>query len=542
MISGSDTGEYARQKFTFKNFRRSNVSLVAAMFFLSRIAFYLAGVRMWFGGLPGDPQLLGVHQLRIHPFLSIFNLHSQPPLFNAYTAFLLRFPRTIQYAIGTETAWLLGLILVLSAFNLLLELEIPRHIAITVVVVLLANPAIALYENWYYFTFTTAALLTFGAYALVRFLRHRSRWWGSAYCISLALVVLTNSTFQWPWMLAVIVPVAVSLRSDWKTLVQVTLLPIVVVSGWYAKDVIMFHTFSTSSWLGMNMTHTTTDALSKTSLRQMIAKGELTKIVLVPAFSPVDSYVPGLIPAHSKAGARVLNSKTEDGMYTNYNNINFIAISNAYLANDLRFVVQRPVTYLSSVSKAVQLFVAPADEYGAAATDEARINTYTSWFDKIVMLQPGHADPTRYSIQSGYSFGGTGIRTSWAQESYAEILVLLTTLFALPYLLWRRRFHGAQFWVLSFIFVSTAYTFLVTNLLELGENNRFQMDLGPLPMIAAVVVFCQVYAAWKQRHRSTGNTITEAVSHQRDILPYHRVMNPTFSRERRMFNVGVDRA
>lgn len=458
---------------------------------------------MSFAGLPGDWQLLDIHQLRKHLFTSILNLHSQPPLFNTYTGVLLRFPISLQHDFAIGSAWLLGLILILSAFNLLLELEIPRPLAVGSVALLLASPAFVLYENWYFYTYATAALLSFCAFSLARFLRKRSMGWGVAYCLSLALVIYANSTFQWPWMLLGLVPVAIALHSNWKAIVQITLLPIILVVGWYAKDAIMFHTYSTSSWLGMNMTHVTTDALSATTLQQMIANGELTKIVLVPAFSPVDSYVPGIIRAHPKAGARVLNSKTEDSVYANFNNINYIAVSNAYLHNDLQFVLRRPATYLSNISKAVQVFVVPPEEYLWVSAQEVKINTYTSWFDKVIMLQPGHMDPGKYTLQSGYTSGGTGIRTSWAQESYSEILMFLATLVGLPYLLFRRRFHGTLFWVLSFIVLTTLYTFLATNLFELGENNRFQMDLGPLPLIASVAVFWHFHTWLKSKKQLT---------------------------------------
>src|SRR5665213_2410280 len=141
MLAESDIDEMTRQKFNIPNSWQSNTVLVVAMFFASRIGFYLAGIRMSFAGLPGDWQLLDVHQLRKHLFTSILNLHSQPPLFNTYTGVLLRFLLSLQHDIATGCAWILGLVLILSAFNLLLELDVPRPFTFAVVALLLASPA-----------------------------------------------------------------------------------------------------------------------------------------------------------------------------------------------------------------------------------------------------------------------------------------------------------------------------------------------------------------------------------------------------------------
>jgi len=470
--------------------------LVTALFLLSRLVFYVAGVRMSFDGFPGDWQLLDLRQLRVNALSSIVHLHSQPPLFNLITALLVKVPKGWEYRFATGGALVLGFILFSSAYFLLRELEVPIATSIFVIVVLLASPALILYENWYFYTYATAAMLTLATLGLAKFLRNDLARWGFVYCFALAIVVLLNSTFQWPWMFVGLVPIAARYRSRWNLLLRVTILPVVFVASWYAKDLIMFHTYSTSSWLGMNMTHVTIDSAGKSTLETMVGNHQLSSIVLVPSFASIDGYVPRLIPSHPRGGARVLNSRTEDGSFTNFNNINFIAISNAYLRSDLSFIARHPVTYLSNVSKAIQVFAVPADEYMWVARNAAKIKDYASWYNKVVMLQPSYVDPYKYTVESGYTSGGTGVRTHWTYESFSEIVELLTMLLLVPYFLIRRRFHAHVSWILAFISFCTGYAFLATNLVELGENNRFQMDLGPLPLIATAAVGRFAYLRW----------------------------------------------
>jgi hypothetical protein len=44
---------------------------------------------------------------------------------------------------------------------------------------------------------------------------------------------------------------------------------------------------------------------------------------------------------------------------------------------------------------------------------------------------------------------------------------------------------------------STAYVYVVSNLIEFGENNRFAVDIGPLPIVAAVAVGMFVREEWR---------------------------------------------
>jgi hypothetical protein len=47
--------------------------------------------------------------------------------------------------------------------------------------------------------------------------------------------------------------------------------------------------------------------------------------------------------------------------------------------------------------------------------------------------------------------------------------------------------------------MTTVYAFVTTSLLEFGENQRFAMELGPLPLIAAIVVIASLVGALPAR-------------------------------------------
>ena len=66
--------------------------IIVAVFVVSRVVAFAAGVRYDDGLLHNAYQLLDVRLLREQPFSSIFYLQSQPPLFNLFTAAIVQLP------------------------------------------------------------------------------------------------------------------------------------------------------------------------------------------------------------------------------------------------------------------------------------------------------------------------------------------------------------------------------------------------------------------------------------------------------------------
>ena len=61
---------------------------------------------------------------------------------------------------------------------------------------------------------------------------------------------------------------------------------------------------------------------------------------------------------------------------------------------------------------------------------------------------------------------------------------------------------------LAVLWWTTAYAFATSSLLEIGENERFRSELGPVPTVVAVVEVTTVVRAvwWRTGRRRTGST------------------------------------
>ena len=458
------------------------------MFALSRIVFYLGGVRMDMTALSGRPQSsywqqLDLNQLHHDLIQSIWYLQSQPPLFNLATGLLLKLPGPVVTPTAVVVGLVLGLGIAMSAFYLCRELHLPTWVAFLVTALVVFDPASAAYQNWFFYTYPTAFGVTFAALCGARYLRGHRPVWGAGFFVSLAAVVLLNGSFQWPWLLLASLPVLIVLRRQWRTLLLVALLPVFCVSFWYAKNAVLFHTYTTSSWTGMNLAQITTSQATEAQLGGLIKARTLTPIAaIVPFTAPPAAYGRNL-SNNRPTGVAVLDRVTKGDGTLNLNNVNFIAISNQYLHNDLRFIRADPGLYLRSVGKAITTFTLPSEQYIFVATNEQHLSTYARIYDLLVDGQLSGMDPTAATTNADHGHGVAPAHISW----FIALEYLLTIVVA-PALAWRRRRDVPYALTLGYITWTTLYLFVVSNLTQFGENNRFRLDAGPLPLIATVVV------------------------------------------------------
>jgi hypothetical protein len=487
--SSRQVGSTARSGFRWRI-----LLVLTGLFALSRMIYALAGIRFQMldripkqgSFLPYFWQLLDPNLLQHHLLASVWNLNSQPPLFNLGIGILLKLPFGSQEPVAQIVFLLLGLAIVLSTYLILVELRVPTWLAFAVSVFVIVNPTYVLYENWLSWSYPTAAFLTFSVLCLLRFLRTRSVWWGFGFFSSVMIVIFLDSAYQLPWLAAALVIAFVVARRQWRSVAVAAVLPVLLVVGWVIKDASQVGTFTTSSWLGMNLTRTTLDSASPQQINAMIKAKTLTPIAAVPAFSPVDDYVPKY--AHlPRGGSPAVDAPTIAPGIPNYNNSIYVAVSNQYLHDDLAFIRARPGRYASEVFSAAKLWTFPSDEYAYVLVNWLNIRPWSNFFDRTVLLRPA-AKPS--------SVVGA------AQLSYSTILVYLCAIIGTPIVIWRRRRDDpAAAAGLAYLVVTVLYSFAATSLIELGENQRFAMELGPLPLIAAVVVVVTALRGWRASDR-----------------------------------------
>jgi ribose/xylose/arabinose/galactoside ABC-type transport system permease subunit len=98
-------------------------------------------------------------------------------------------------------------------------------------------------------------------------------------------------------------------------------------------------------------------------------------------------------------------------------------------------------------------------------------------------------------------------RRGWHRQAWLSgqaLAVYALALFGAPVVAWRRRRSDpALAGTLAVLWWTTAYALVTTSLVEIGENERFRAELGPVPtVVAVVVVTAAVRTAWSRRGRT----------------------------------------
>ena len=483
------------------------VLVLVAGYATSRIVAALAGVRYDASVIRGTPltdmwQLLDVHLLQHHLLVSVWHLNMQPPLFNLYAGVLLHLPQGMRAPVEVASALALGLSMVLAAYALQVELTVPRWAALGVTLVaVVASPAYLLYENWLNYAYAAATFATVGAWCLIRFLRTTRLRYGIGFFCAYGAMVLLNSTYQLEWFLLAGAVVAVVLRRRWRTVLVAAAVPLVLVGGWTLKDYVQSGTTATSSWLGMNLARSVLYRAPAAQIAELQRQGRMDALASVPPFAGPEVYSPRYVAAVGDPVAAVGALHKANGS-TNFNNPLYVAVSSRYLHDDLVWIRAHPHEYADDVLNSVGVWMVGTDQNFTDSVNWPSVRTYARAYDRVVEWQPTQ-DPAPGFVVFARGWHRPGWLSGQAMAVYA-----LAGL-GVPVLVWRRRRSDtALAAALAVLWCTTFYAFTTTSLIEIGENERFRSELGPVPTVLAVVVVTAAVRAlgssWARRAATPG--------------------------------------
>jgi hypothetical protein len=227
------------------------------------------------------------------------------------------------------------------------------------------------------------------------------------------------------------------------------------------------------------------------AIARLVRQGTLDPLAELAPFRPLSFYIPRFASA-SHAGHQALDDRFKAvpahtsllfrDANTNFNNLAYIEISRRYLNDDIAYIRDDPGRYAATVAKAGSLWFVPSDQYEFLRSNRAHIGTWARLYDRAVLWQP-KAD----YFPRGLTTRGLGPNPS--QVSYETVLVFVLAVFGGPLAFWfRRRYDRAGAFALAVIWTTVVYALMVTSLFEFGENERFRLELGPLPMVLGAAV------------------------------------------------------
>lgn len=468
---------------------------VVVGFVLSRVAIAAAGVRFGNGPFYDGYQILDRNALRDDLVNSIVHLHMQPPLFNLFVGLGLQLPPRWEVPAFHLAYLAMGLGLALGLYRVLRRLGVTTAIAVVLALGFVLSPSVFLYEYWSHYDYPVTLLVVLSVLALQRYVdQYRARD-AALFFTLVGAVVLTRTLFHFVWLLVCVFALILHRRhADWRRVAAAAAVPVIVVLGVHAHRLIVFGTPTSSTTFGMNVARITVWQLPHEEREAMVARGELSKAGLIGPLNPAENYQ-GIVPERAPTGVPVLDEKFkppyEDPPIprTNFNSLFYADISKLYERDALHVLRVRPGAYLRGVATAFNTFFRPPSDFFTLAGNRQQVKTLDHLYNVAVFGVVEGGTPSDRFPDGNLHYRENPGRTAWF-----AVIAYVVGLAGGAVVLWRSirggRHRGPPVLVIAFLWSTVAWVTVVSNFVEVGENNRFRLYADPLALalLAALVI------------------------------------------------------
>jgi hypothetical protein len=471
----------------FKLRRSTPVLVIVTVFVFSRVAAYAAGVRFDDGLLHNAYQLLDVRLLRDDPFTSIFYLHSQPPLFNLFTAAVVQLPGSAVQSVLALLWGAAGLATALLLHATLRRLGVRSWLATVIVCVYLIAPETLLTESWFFYSQLQLLLSALTLFALTRFASTRRTTDGALFAGSLGALVLLRSSIHILLMVLLLVIVWRQLRLDARRMAVIVAVPLLVVGAWSVKNVVVFDSWTNSTWAGMNLSYVGHAGVTRTQCERLVAHHTVSASACRTAFRRPAAYTREF-PHPTSYGAAATDRLYKSTGQPNFNASLYIDVASQYQHDSIELLRHGGITAIARAELAAYTdWAQPGDDSLQLRKVRAPISAYADWFDRLVLLRPvatGWNHPARFTASAGAFPWGDAL----GAVSYTVLALFGFALYG-AIAGWRRgRSGGVDLrCVCTVAGILLLTSVVVGNALDYRENNRFRVEAAPFILVLAAL-------------------------------------------------------
>jgi len=433
------------------------------------------GLRMDYKALFVYWQYLDVESLKHNLLPAVWYDHAQPPFFNLLLGVIVKISGTAAPVVFEVFFKLITLVNCCLLLTILKKVSTNKYIPVVITLAYMLSPGVLIFETELFYTTFISLLMLISTYFLFAFDMKRTMKNSLGIFIPLALLCLTRSMYHLLWL----VPVSVITifyyknKTGFRQVVIAASIAVFLVTGWYIKNQIIFHSFGSSTWIGMNLA------------RNVFHDNEIadsTQIMSIEPFSKISLYK-NFIPEDYDAKFRGLNDRDllqefKNDSFVNENHVEYIEISKKYLDASKSYIKSHPTAYVQNVFQSGIIFFTSAAVYPFALEPSKKI--------------------LYYDILAGFNL------THFAKDKQQRRILL--TISAVPKLLLyffvfgtlvihvfnnsRRKFFELKLPVII-IACTIGFVFIVSSLLEHFENMRFRYEIEPLFLILLGLVIQQ---------------------------------------------------
>ncbi len=460
---------------------------LTALFILSRIIFAMKGGEFLASPIDFAKQYLDPVLLENDLLRSLFYLHAQPPLFNAFLGLILKLspypPLTFELVFKT-----MGVAMPLLFYGILTALAMRPGIAFIATVIFMCNPTLLLYENLLYYTHVEAFLILLSLFSLLRWGIERRLRFLALFFLALLCLGMIRSLFHTLFFLltTLLMFLYLAFRLRERHLARqfalcslIVLIPMILVS---CKNLYLYRFFGTSSWDGMSL-WIKANGYAPEQLEQFQQQGVISARALQAGydpFQPVDLFFNerelAQIPCHHPADCSIMRSTGKP----NFNHSGYVPLSKQLWRDAVALIGRDPALFAYYTAGAYCLMLWHASDsvnalfYGNETVIERLEGLYRFLYFGFFGIESKQA--------SHYMW--------WVRTGCISALFLIFYLITLAGLLRKADASVIPVLLLSlFCVLIHAYTLCVSSLIEFGENNRFRypVDAAFLVLMAATI-------------------------------------------------------
>ena len=458
----------------------------SVVFLISRIVFYLAGVRFDNSIMNWWMHFMDIELLKNILIQSLYYFHSQPPLYNLFLGIILKlFPSDAVLAIHVMYTFF-GFVLGCTLLLVQVKLGVTKFTAIILSILFTISPSFILYENWIFYTMPLAMLLVISVLFLSRFLESNHLIDAAGFFASLFILCGIRSLFHITFYMFVTIFLLFLCRKEKKKILIAAFVPFIIILSLYVKNFVLFDKFSASTWLGMNVWSMTTRNLSIDQRRQLVDEGKLSPVSLVERNSKLEKYPESFLDIEEYEHVQVLRQIKKANGENNYNNLAYITISDQYLKDAMYVLKNYPETYLTGLSRSWFSYFKSSSDYSPLAVNKRKLSAFNNVYD--------------YIFYGKIPFNFSSIRQLPIysdQDHYVYIFLLC----GMPVLIFfgmrlsagkynnQENISRSRRIIIAYICFIIFYVAVIGNSLETGENNRFRFATDPLYVVLIGLFF-----------------------------------------------------
>lgn len=461
---------------------------LGVIFIVSRILYSRAGLHFDADTITRTWHFIDIYLLKNDLWRSIYYIHTQPPLMNLLTGIGLQLFST-SYASVFHAFYLLGgFLLTLAIYYLGNRLGLPQYLSAILAAWFALSPATVIFENYYFYTYPTTVLLTLSAVFLARFLEKKRALDGLMFSMLLAANALIWSLFHLLWLLACFGIVAFLLKGNRRK--ALWLLPaFLLVFAWYAKNAMLYHSFTASTWAGHNVFKTVTINIPEEVREEWVKAGLVSEFALVPPYRSPEVYLKHF-PDTRITGIPLLDDIDISNGYRNQHHLSYVYADERYLKDSVRILLHAPRYYLGNLPYSLYIYLHSASDYEHTYNIRTPIDGWDTIWNRLFYGQ-WQKDETLVERLRAFSPG---------HFAWWLALGFLLVITAAPVYLWRQRsqLYNLDYALILFMFWNILFISAAGILLDIGENNRTRFGIDPFILLLAIFFLRRIFFPKKQ--------------------------------------------